>query len=337
MTRRAGLGGGALSRRFAADPAAWLLKARSPLVKYRTAVDLLGWPADAPDVAGWWARRYEDPDLAAVAAAQNADGVWPSPSRFYGRRPSLVVPRYAATAWQLPILADMGCGLDEDVVARAAAALRARRTADGAFDLGAGGVSTLAMAVVVRSLAAFGPAAGELGETRRWLVARQRPDGGWADDDELAASDAPSTVGTTAEVLRALAGDDASAAARSAGVRYLAASYSTSYNGRFPPSAAAWRRLSWPQYRFDALSVATAMWAAGASRRDVGPFAEAVRAAQTRRGFWRQQFAFGGESRLTPVGAGRASRWITLDAARLLCWYYGAAGERDCGNNGNLL
>jgi hypothetical protein len=134
-----------------------------------------------------------------------------------------------------------------------------------------------------------------------------------------------------------LAGDDASAPARLAGIRYLGANYLTSYNGRFPPSRVGWRRLSWPQYRFDALSVATALRVAGATRRDVAPFAEAVRAAQTRRGFWRQQLAFGGESRLTPVRAGRASRWITFRAAQLLCWYYGAPGERDCDISGNLL
>jgi hypothetical protein len=321
-----------INARFTADPARWLLKARSPLVKFRAAVDLLDWPRDADEPAGWWLRRYEDPDLAAVAAAQEDDGLWHAPGRFFGRRLSLYVPKYLAAVWQLPVLADLGLSVAEATSAKAVTAILAARTADGFFDLGRGGPFVRGNAWVVSSLARLGVGGAELAAARQWLASRQRPDGGWADDFEVDVG-APSTVGTSAEVLRALGGADGAAhsAARERGRAYLRANFFTDYNGRFPPSSRPWRRLSWPQFRYDALSVATSLAAAGASREEVTPLAAAVRGLETRRGFWRQQVPIAEPCWLAPVRAGRASRWVTLRAAAFLVWFYaGAASESDC-------
>jgi len=295
-------------------------------------VDLLGWPRDAGEPAAWWERRYEDPDLAAVAAAQSEDGLWYAPARFFGRRPSWYVPKYLAAVWQLPILADLGLTVDEPTAAAAVAATLERRTADGFFDLGPGGSFVRGNALAVSSLDRLGVAAAELAAAREWLASRRRPDGGWADGFDVDAG-APSTVATTAEVLRALRGGDgaAVAAARESGRAYLRANFFTNYNGRFPPSSRPWRRLGWPQYRYDALSVATALAAAGASREEVAPLAGAVRDLQTRRGFWRQQVPIGEPCWLAPVRAGRASRWVTFRATSFLIWFCGgAASESDC-------
>jgi len=321
----------AMSVRFTADPARWLLKARSPWVKFRTGVDLLGWPPEAEGAAAWGDRRYEDHDLAALAAAQADDGLWYAPSRFYGRRRSLYVPKYLAAVWQLPVLADLGLTVAEPMVSRAAEAVLARQTADGFFDLGLCGPFVRGNALVVGSLARMGTDGGESAGARVWLASRQRPDGGWADAFEIDEG-APSTVPTTAEVLRALSGGAGPSveAAREAGRTYLLAHLFTDYNGRFPPSSRPWRRLGWPQYGYDALSVGTALAAAGATRREVTPLAAAVRNLQTRRGFWRQQLPISEPCWLAPVRAGRASRWVTYRAASFLMWFYGgAAPERD--------
>jgi hypothetical protein len=316
-----------MAANFRADPARWLLKARSPLVRCRAAVDLLEWPADCVEAAALWERRYDDPDLAAIADAQAPDGLWYPPGAFFRRRPSLYVPRYLGAVWQLPVLAELGIGLGEPMAARTAEAVLARRTADGFFDLGPGGPFVAGNALAVRSLAAWGVDEAALTSARDWLRGRQRRDGGWADDCDVEGGAAPSAVGTTAEVLRALAGgagrDDRTLAA---GRAYLLSNIFTDYNGRFPPSRRPWRRLTWPQYRYDALTVASALAAAGASRPEVAPLAQAVRELQTRRGFWRQQVPFGEPCWLAPVRAGRASRWVTYHAAKLLLWYYGRGG-----------
>ena len=329
----------ALAAGFTADPARWLLKARSPLVKWRTGVDLLGWPRGDAAAAALWGRRHDDADLAAVLSARGGDGLWREGSRFYGRRFHLMLPRYRAALWQLPLLADLGLTLEEPAACDAAAAFFVRRAADGFFDLGPGEPSVFGNALAASALARLGAPPAELGGVRRWLAGRQRRDGGWADRRELADEDAPSVVATTAEVVRALAGDGDAAvvAARAGGVRYLRDNLFTDYNGRFPPSAAPWTRLGWPQYHYDALSVATALAAAGASRADVAPLADAVRALETRRGFWRQQAVAGGDYWLAPVRAGRASRWVTFRAAFFLVWYFGALPENDCGATCYLL
>lgn len=318
------------AEKFTADPARWLMRARSPVVRYRTAVDFLGWPAAAPEAAALWEARGTDGDVAALAAAQGEDGLWRAPAAFYGRRESLFSPRYLASAWQLPMMADFGFTLAEPLAARATEAVLARRTADGPFEPSPRGFFLAGTALTVSALAALGVPGSELAGARVWLAAQQRPDGGWAEALEIASEEAPSAVGTTAEVVRALAGERRTAAAAAAGKRSLLGRLFTDYNGRFAPSARPWHRLSWPQYRFDALSVATALVAAGASREEVAPLAEAVRALETRRGFWRQQVPFGEPSWITPVRAGRASRWVTYKATAFLLWYYGGVGERDC-------
>jgi hypothetical protein len=326
---------GPLAAKFTADPTRWLLKARSPLVKFRTAVDLLGWPPAAEQAAEWWRRRYEDADLGAVAAAQAADGLWRAPGRLFERKGSLYSPRYRAAVWQLSVLADMRLTSAEGVVARAADAFLARRCGDGFFELGPGGPFVFANAVVASSLAALGVPAAELAPARKWLAGCRREDGGWADPRELPTPASASATPTTAEVLRALASGPAEgepAAAIGKGRAFLLANLFSDNNGRFAATAAAWRRLSWPQYRYDALSVATALRAAGAGVADVAPLAAAVRRLECRRGFWRQQVALAEEYWLTPVRAGRASRWITYKAALFLMDYYGGGGraESDC-------
>jgi hypothetical protein len=325
---------GIVARCFSADPAAWLLKARSPLVKYRAAVDLLGWPPECPEARNWWARRYEDPDLSILARAQGTDGLWAAEERLWRRYPSLVYPLYRGALWQLPILADLAVGLSEDVCARAARAILSRRADDGSFDLGRGGSRIRSQATTASGLAALGIPASELAAVHTWLESRQRDDGGWADVGELARTEDPSPVGTTAEVLRALGSAEGAAAARAraAAREFLCRNYFTEYNGRFRPHGRAWRRLSWPQYRFDVLSVATAARTGGATRAEVAPLAEGLRAAETHRGFWRQTVPLAGLCIIDPVRAGRASRWITLKAASFLRWYYEDVAESGCGS-----
>ncbi len=313
---------GTIRRRLTADPTPWLLKARSPLVRFRAAVGLLGWPADGPKAAAWRESRCDDADLAAILGAQRPDGLWRAPERFLSRRGSLITPRYRATVWQLPPLADLGVTLAEGRVAAAVEVLLARRTKDGFFDLGPGGAVVIGNALVVSSLAAFGVGTGELAAARRWLAGRQRPDGGWADLAELATPDEPSTIGTTAEVVRALVTKGESVSSVRRGSRYLLDNLFTDYNGRFPPTAKFWFKLSWPQYRYDALTVATALAAGGAPRAALAPLVEVVRGLQKRRGFWRQQLVLGADGWFDAVAAGRASRWITFRAAAFLLWFY---------------
>ncbi len=308
------------------------MKARSPLVRYRAAVDLLGWPPDGAEAAALWKRRYDDPDLGALAAAQTPDGLWHAKSAFYGRRLSLYVPKYRASVWQLPVLAGLGVDLTEPVAARAAEALLARRTKDGFFDLGPGGPFVAGNAVAVNSLAALGVEDAALAAPRAWLLSLQRRDGGWADAFDVEGEEAPSTIGATTEVVLALAGESGSGGvAVGEGRKYLLSNLFTDYNGRFPRSRRRWRRLSWPQYQFDALKVVSALAAVGASRFEIAALAQAVRALQTRRGFWRQQVPLGEPCWFAPVRAGRASRWLTFHATRFLLWFYEARGEeRDC-------
>lgn len=299
----------------------WLLKARSPLVKYRAAVDILGL-SPAGDVAiGWWARRYEDADLAALAAAQTHDGGWFPPRFLYARRRSWLVPRYLAAAWQFPLLADFGLKVGEPTVDRAISAALTRRTVDGCIDLGAGAAQVLGNALVVRALNSFGVEISESKGVLDWLVGHQRADGGWADDFEIAGTTAPSVIGTTAAALYALVGvpgrvyEEARRRAR----QFLLRHAFEEYNGRFAPKS-FWEKTGWPQYNYDVVYVARTLIAGGASPDELSPFVAKIFALRSADGFWRHHLPAANEYWFRPVRAGRASRWVTYFAACVLKW-----------------
>ncbi|UCE27401.1 MAG: hypothetical protein JSW52_01215, partial [Candidatus Coatesbacteria bacterium] len=122
---------------FKADPARWLLKARSPLVRYRTYTGLLGYLPDHPKPAALLPHLGEDPDLRAVLDSQTADGFWQTDDIYFNRSGvvNLYGPKYAASVWQLPILADLGFKTDDNTPVRAFEFFAGRLTADGFFDL----------------------------------------------------------------------------------------------------------------------------------------------------------------------------------------------------------
>jgi hypothetical protein len=312
---------------FKSDPARWLLKARSPLVRYRTYTDLLGYSPDHPKPVALLPRFAEDPDFRAVTDAQSADGSWPSEDVFF-RRPRLVNlygPKYTASVWQLPILADLGFTPDDEVSARAFEFFSNRITADGFFDLTGKRYELIrANAIACASFIRMGWRPDDLKGPLLWLTGRQRYDGGWADLFEIREPDAPSTIATTAHVTAAFGHADRAAdrpyfaEERRTGAEYLGKNLMSDYAGRFHPTRKPWRQTSWPQYGYDAVSVAEALWAADAPIDYLQKAVELVIELQTPKGFWRQRIRFVAPTIVRLVEPGHSSRWITLKAAKLV-------------------
>jgi hypothetical protein len=312
---------------FKADPARWLLKARSPLVRYRTYTDLLGYSPDHPKPAALLPHLGEDPDFRAVTGGQAADGSWPSEDGFFSRsrRTDLYGPKYAASVWQLPILADLGFTSDDEVPVRAFELFADRVTAEGFFDLTAKGYELIrANAIACASFIRAGFRPDDLKGPLLWLTGQRRYDGGWADFFEIREPDAPSTIATTAHVMAALgyanrATDKPSFVdERKTGAEYIGKNLMSDYAGRFQPTRKPWRQTSWPQYGYDAISVAEALWAAGAPTGYLQKAVEQIIELQTPKGFWRQRVRFVAPTIVRIVEPGHSSRWITLKAAKLV-------------------
>jgi hypothetical protein len=310
---------------FKADPARWLLKARSPLVRYRTYTDLLGYSPEHPKPSALLPRLGEDPDLRAVLDSQKPDGFRRTGDLYFNRSAlvDLYGPKYAASVWQLPILADLGLVIEDETPARAYELFSSRATADGFYDLTAKGYPLVrANAIACTAFLRMGWRAGDLDGQLKWLAARQRADGGWADAHEIGEPDAPSTIGTTAHVAAALGYADradepvAFEGERKRGTEYLGDNLLGDYAGRFQPTRKPWRQLSWPQYDYDIVTVAGALWAAGARDEYVRKAASLVVELQTPKGFWRQRVRFVAPTVVPTVEPGHSSRWITMKAAK---------------------
>ncbi len=305
-----------------ADPSRWLLKARSPLVKWATYTCILEWPEDHPEVRTYKALIHEDDDFARITRAQRKDGTWSGTDSF--PESGLFGAYYSGTVWQLPLLADLQFKAGSAIVDKAFDIVLRSLTADGFIDLTSKGIPVIrANAVACGAFLDMGYPRSEIQGTLNWLCNQQRSDGGWADFYELKHPDFPSSVKTTAAVLYALRTgvnntDTLTVPIADRGSKYLMANLFGDYQERFPRSKKAWGKLSWPQYNFDILSVGRAMQICGYGAEQLEEVTKAIVAKQTHRGYWRQEVLIIAPTHIRPVTTSRASRWLTFKATRYL-------------------
>ena len=84
----------------------WLLQAETPTIRYCTLVDLLGRPADDPEVISAKRAIMEKGPVPHILAAQKADGQWAYIDNYYQ-------PKYVSTHWSLLLLSELGVDSDD--------------------------------------------------------------------------------------------------------------------------------------------------------------------------------------------------------------------------------
>lgn len=92
----------------------WLLEPSNPSVRYFTLVDLLGRPADDPQVQAARVAIMESGPVPRILAKQREEGTWGKPEDFYLRS------KYKGTAWSFILLAELGADGADPRVQRAA-------------------------------------------------------------------------------------------------------------------------------------------------------------------------------------------------------------------------
>ncbi|MBU6349650.1 MAG: nitrogen fixation protein NifH [Chloroflexi bacterium] len=111
-----------------ADPLPWLLDTNAPGVRYLALRDLLGLPANDPQLAAARCAAHRTGPIAAVLDQMNQAGFWVEPGPGY-------TPKYRSTVWSVVLLAQLGASVHEDprIAATCTYVLDHALTPDGQF------------------------------------------------------------------------------------------------------------------------------------------------------------------------------------------------------------
>ncbi|MCI4354966.1 MAG: hypothetical protein L3K06_06335, partial [Thermoplasmata archaeon] len=303
----------------------WLLAETDPSVRVRVLTEVLDRPPDDREVVAAASERGRTGWAAAILKLQLPEGQWDSP----GTLPSeLYRPKYIATNWRLLVLSDLGLTKAHPGVARAAELLMSR---EAPSDRGLGGSDSEVCFTgnAVRMLTRFGY--GDDPRVRAglaWLLDAQKSDGGW--------HCFPSPVGTLDcwEALAAFAAmprDSWTARIRGsvdAGARFYLERGLLQEGEPYAP----WERFHYPvHYYYDYLVGLDTLAQLGFAKDPrLVPALDRLEARRNHDGSWNldathPDLPAENEYQLDPPyypfvleTPGRPSRWITLNALRVL-------------------
>ncbi len=324
-----------------ASALAWLLDGEEPAVRHRALLDLLGRPADDPEVVAAQAAAMATPPISAILDAQDPEGWWVAPGAGY-------LPKYRATVWQLNFLEQLGADpSDPRVRAACEYVLRHAQTASGGFGIRLHGDAAPPPSAalhclngnLLRALIGFGWLDDErVARAVNWQVAAITGEG----DVRFYKSSLPGPgfrCGANAglpcawgatKAVHALARIPPSARAPHVqhaldiGIEFLlsrdpaVADYPMGY-GQTRPNG-SWFKLGFPSaYVTDVLEVMEACCEAGhAGDRRLGSAVSWLLAQQVAPGRWANRYPYAGKMLVDIDRPNAPSRWVTLRASRVL-------------------
>jgi hypothetical protein len=108
----------------------WLLDPASPGVRYLALRDLVGLPADDPELVAAQKSAHADGPISVILSNMSPDGYWVRPSPGYN-------PKYFSAVWSLAMLAQLGASavLDERIARACAYLLDHALTPNGQFTM----------------------------------------------------------------------------------------------------------------------------------------------------------------------------------------------------------
>lgn len=318
-----------------ADPTDWLLERDNPSVHYFTLVDLLDLPENDPDVREARQAIMEYGVVPRILAKQEEGGNWELPHRFY-------TGKYRSTVWQLIILAELAAdGSDE----------RIRKACDfileNSQDRTSGGFSTRGdpknggdpsrvipclTGNMVWSLIRLGCQDPRVERGIDWIARYQRfddaegePPTGWPYTYEMCWGRHTCSMGVI-KALKALA--EISLDKRSPevtatienGVEYFLRHhvYKRSHNLN-RVSKPEWRGFGFPRmWHTDALEILRVLTRLGYHDPRMQEAIDLVISKQDEQGRWKMADTFNGRFQVDIEVKGEPSKWVTLNALRVL-------------------
>lgn len=326
-----------------ADPADWLLEKNNPSVRYFTLTEILELPENDSQVKKAKSEIMTVGVVPVILSKQNNEGYWETAGGFYTKK-------YNGTIWQLIILAELGVDGGNERIRKACEFIlkNSQDTESGGFSMhasaktGGGRHSEVIPCLtgnMIRSLIRL----GNLEDSRvqlgiDWIVKYQRFDDGiheaptgWPYDKlEVCWGKHTCHMGAV-KALKALA--EIPKDKRSEGVKNMIEIgsecmlihhiYKKSHD-LSSISKPGWLRFGFPlMYQTDALEILGILTKLGYKDKRMQEAVDFVVSKQNTQGRWILENTFNGRFQVNIEEKGKPSKWVTLNALRVLKRFYG--------------
>ncbi|MGD0954779.1 MAG: nitrogen fixation protein NifH [Methanotrichaceae archaeon] len=330
-----------------ANPTDWLLGKDNPSVRYLTLVDILGRPANDPDVLK--ARRdiMVKGIVPQILAKQEKEGYWDNPEKLY-------VSKYKGTVWQLIILTEHLADGEDERIRKASEFLldRSQDRMSGGFSMhhstkASGGRHSEVIPCLTGNMVWSLIRLGYLRDRRvqrgiDWIVRYQRfddsedaaakanPPQGWPYDNHEDCWGRHTCHMGVVKALKALSeippGKRSSEVQHTIeeGTEYLLKHHVHRRSHNLSQiSKPGWLRFGFPlMYGTDILEILGILTKLGCRDERMQEAIDVVVSKQDSVGIWKLANTFNGKFLVDVEEKGKPSKWITLNALRVLKGYY---------------
>jgi len=325
-----------------ADPTQWLLEEGNPSVRYFTLTDILERSERDPEVKETRREIMKIGVVPKILSKQKNAGNWEAPENFYIRS------KYKGTVWQLIILAELGADGKDQRIRKACEFIleNSQDRANGGFsylraETGGGwhnGVLPCLTGNMVWSLIRF----GYLEDPRvqrgiNWIATYQRFDDrieeaakGWPYDKRKGCWGKHSCHMGVVKALKALAEIPVNKRSEDVndtigkGVEYMLEHhiYKRSHD-LSRVSKPSWLRFGFPlMWQTDVLEISGILTKLGLKEERMQEAVDLVVSKQDDHGRWKLESTFNGRFQVNIEQKGKPSKWITLNALRVLKRFY---------------
>jgi hypothetical protein len=326
-----------------ADPTGWLLEKDDPSVRYFALCTLLEKPVTDPEVKRAKQDIMDAGVVLDILKNQNNDGSWEESGRFYRAK-------YKGTVWQLIILAELGADGNDDRVRKACEFIlnNSQDRESGGFSQtlaakNGGGLHSEVIPCLTGNLAWSLIRLGYLDDprTRRgieWITKYQRfddgiqePPAGWPYDRyemcwgrhtcHMGAVKALKALGEIPENTRS---GDVKRTIEKGAEYFLIHHIHKKSHDLSRVSKPGWRKFGFPlMYQTDVLEILGILTRLGYRDERMQEAVELLVSKQDDQGRWKLENTFNGRFQVDIEQKDGPSKWITLNALRVLKGFYG--------------
>lgn len=325
------------------DPTDWLLEPDNPSVRYFTLTRLLDEPVTGKMATQAGLSIMKSGIVPVILSMQNADGYWGDPKKFY-------TSKYTGTVWQLMILAELGAAGTHTQIAKACefifnnsqeletggfSAYRSEKTQSGMPSY----VIPCLTGNMVWSLIRLGYHEDQrVQKAIGWINTFQRfddgtdsaPEGWLYNKYQMCWGKHSCHLGVvkTMKALSEIPSDIRSIATQhtiNQGIDYLLTHHiykkSHDYSAVSKPG---WLRLGFPlMYQSDILEILLFLTQLNCREERMQDAIDIILSKQDPQGRWKLENSYNGKVIANIEKKGRPSKWITLNALRVLKFFYG--------------